>query len=568
MRMASASVRSESFIMTEKTYFTLTETNHGKRKEEEGQEKKGHFTAVQGTSNLLSRSSVGISVRINMSGIWSLLQECLLNQHACYPSSDPVNGLLSSVLGSEKGASIPSFLKLSAEELRPLNCGAGGDSCESLGLQGDQTGLPGSLEIHCVGAFLFRIQIKEEIIDQLLYDIKTQEAKNDRCKERNQHLKEEQIGHIRALLTSLKEQEKELEKIEIVTRDDVEKAMKEKWQYVKDQDKLIKDVRLQIHYVEQKLLRKQTEVDYWLAYKNVGSTEHAKQIEYLEMDIKKLKEDLEEMTEFFRLALEETKEKIDKSTLRQMEQKKEWATENAVKHIDKISCREIKEYEWLKEEASVAAYRKEVSLLEDSIHELEAENIYLINKLFEYKLQFLRVPSQVACDQLINKTFTRGENERRLVVSKLFLTQGAGLQMPGEGSLREQGSPYAGLKSEENSEAAIPEVLPAVQKGSGSKTWDFTVMEEGLEDEEDVVDLQGHSATGFLPPILYEDANDFKEYKDLGSLEVKLMTIVGQAMPIHEDIKEMPSKTQLEEKYDASRSPRQITYQMIKSVFP
>ncbi|XP_044298520.1 coiled-coil domain-containing protein 83 [Varanus komodoensis] len=388
----------------------------------------------------------------------------------------------------------------------------------------------------------YQIQIKEEIIDQLLYDIKTQEAKNDRCKERNQHLKEEQIGHIRALLTSLKEQEKELEKIEIVTRDDVEKAMKEKWQYVKDQDKLIKDVRLQIHYVEQKLLRKQTEVDYWLAYKNVGSTEHAKQIEYLEMDIKKLKEDLEEMTEFFRLALEETKEKIDKSTLRQMEQKKEWATENAVKHIDKISCREIKEYEWLKEE--VAAYRKEVSLLEDSIHELEAENIYLINKLFEYKLQFLRVPS------------------------KLFLTQGAGLQMPGEGSLREQGSPYAGLKSEENSEAAIPEVLPAVQKGSGSKTWDFTVMEEGLEDEEDVVDLQGHSATGFLPPILYEDANDFKEYKDLGSLEVKLMTIVGQAMPIHEDIKEMPSKTQLEEKYDASRSPRQITYQMIKSVFP
>uniref|UniRef100_A0A8D2IPD1 Coiled-coil domain containing 83 n=1 Tax=Varanus komodoensis TaxID=61221 RepID=A0A8D2IPD1_VARKO len=355
----------------------------------------------------------------------------------------------------------------------------------------------------------------------------------------NQHLKEEQIGHIRALLTSLKEQEKELEKIEIVTRDDVEKAMKEKWQYVKDQDKLIKDVRLQIHYVEQKLLRKQTEVDYWLAYKNVGSTEHAKQIEYLEMDIKKLKEDLEEMTEFFRLALEETKEKIDKSTLRQMEQKKEWATE-------------------VVQELSVAAYRKEVSLLEDSIHELEAENIYLINKLFEYKLQFLRVPRvTLAYFIVIQETTSNacrlsGTCQVPLVVAT-----------PSRSAFSLQG-----LKSEENSEAAIPEVLPAVQKGSGSKTWDFTVMEEGLEDEEDVVDLQGHSATGFLPPILYEDANDFKEYKDLGSLEVKLMTIVGQAMPIHEDIKEMPSKTQLEEKYDASRSPRQITYQMIKSVFP
>ncbi|KAL7983222.1 hypothetical protein Chor_000098 [Crotalus horridus] len=94
----------------------------------------------------------------------------------------------------------------------------------------------------------------------------------------------------------MKEQEKELEKIEIVTRDDVEKAMMAKWQYIKDQEKLIR--------------------------------------------------------EFFRISLEEAKDKIDKNTLRQLELKKEWATENAVKHIDKISRREIKEYEWLKEEVS------------------------------------------------------------------------------------------------------------------------------------------------------------------------------------------------------------------------
>lgn len=55
-------------------------------------------------------------------------------------------------------------------------------------------------------------------------------------------------------------------------------------------------MRCQIHYLEQKLVQKQAEVDYWLAYKNVGSAEHAKQIECLEQDIQKLKEDLEEMT--------------------------------------------------------------------------------------------------------------------------------------------------------------------------------------------------------------------------------------------------------------------------------
>ncbi|XP_062830411.1 coiled-coil domain-containing protein 83 [Anolis carolinensis] len=318
----------------------------------------------------------------------------------------------------------------------------------------------------------YQIQIKEEIIDQLLRDIKRLEAANDRNKERNQYLQQEQIENIRALFIALKEQEKELEKIEIVTRDDVEEAMKDKWQYVKDQEKLIKDMRYQIHYVEQRLLQKQAEVDYWEAYKNVGCIDHAKQIECLEQDIKKLKEDLEEMTEYFRIALEETKEKIDKFTLKQIEQKKEWATENAVKHIDKISRREIKEYEWLKDE--VAAYRRDVSDLEVAIHELETENIYLINKLFERKLQFLKVPR------------------------KLFLTQGAGLQIPGKD-----------WEHSDFTESASEFVLAVEDKPSEEK-YEPDKEDEEIE-EDDVVYLRGDAAYSFLPPILYEDSKDFKE---------------------------------------------------------
>ncbi|KAM6448681.1 coiled-coil domain-containing protein 83 [Liasis olivaceus] len=378
----------------------------------------------------------------------------------------------------------------------------------------------------------YQIQIKEEVIDQLLSDIKQLELENDKCKQRNQQLKQEQIGHIRALLTTLKEQEKELEKVDIVTRDDVERAMMDKWQYIKDQEKLIKDMRFQIHFVEQKLLQKQAEIDYWMAYKNVGSTEHANQIQFLEQDIKKLKEDLEEMTEFFRISLEETKEKIDKYTLRQMELKKEWATENAVKHIDKISLREIKEYEWLKEE--VASYRREVTELEKSAHELEKENIYLINKLFERRLQFLKVPR------------------------KLFLTQGAGLQIPGESMDQE----------EEERVMSATETVISMEQPSHDEKRDLDGAENKSADDFEVVYLRGMSMNQFLPPLLYEDSNDFKEYKELGPLDVKLMCVVGQKMPIHEDIKEMASKSHLEEKYDPNRPAQHITYRMIKSVFP
>ncbi|XP_015283216.1 PREDICTED: coiled-coil domain-containing protein 83 [Gekko japonicus] len=407
----------------------------------------------------------------------------------------------------------------------------------------------------------YQIQIKEDVIDQLLLEIKRLEDINERCHERNQNLKAEQTGHLRALLTTLKEQEKELEKLEVVTRDDVEKAMKDKWQYIKDQEKLIKDMRSQINQFEQKLLVKQAEVDYWLEYKNVGSADHAQQIQTLEQDIKKLKEDLEEMIEYFRLALEETKQKIDKYTLKQMELKKEWATENAVKHIDSISCREIKEYEWLKEE--VALYRKEVDEMEATAHALEEENIYLIKKLYDRRLHYLRVPR------------------------KLFLTQGAGLQIPGE-ELENVESKTSGQgasfqvssllypKVKEVKETAA--ITPSYEMDSLASTSEIIFAtdldqegEEGegqSEDPSELVYLRGQTASQFLPPLLYEDTGDFKEYTDLGPLEVKLMSMVGRAVPLHEDIKEMPSRTQLEERFDSSRAFQRITYQMIKSVFP
>ncbi|XP_077197499.1 coiled-coil domain-containing protein 83 [Paroedura picta] len=411
----------------------------------------------------------------------------------------------------------------------------------------------------------YQIQIKDEVIDQLLLEIKRLEDINERCNERNKNLKAEQTGHIRALLATLREQEKELEKLEVVTRDDVEKAMKEKWQYIKDQEKLIKDMRSQIHQIEQKLLVKQAEMDYWLDYKNIGSTDHAKQIQVLEQDIKKLKEDLEEMTEFFRLALEETKQKIDKYTLKQMELKKEWATENAVKHIDSISCREIKEYEWLKEE--VALYRKEVNDMESAAHALEEDNIYLIKKLYDRRLHYLRIPRQ------------------------LFLTQGAGLQIAMEEEteeLKETSSHEDQTEGYGRTLQVSPLLYPSGQfprlltnryEMNSMTSASEIILATELDEEEaggkqrpedpfELVYLRGQMASQFLPPLLYEDVADFKEYTELGPLEVKMMCAVGKAMTVRENNKEMPSRTRLEERYDSSPAAQRITYRMIKSAFP
>ncbi|KFO08527.1 Coiled-coil domain-containing protein 83, partial [Balearica regulorum gibbericeps] len=136
----------------------------------------------------------------------------------------------------------------------------------------------------------------------------------------------------------------------VVTRDDVEESLKAIWQYVKDKEQLLKDLHSQIEGTEQRLSVKQSERDYWLEYKNVGSKAQANRIMNLEKEIKEVKDDLQTATEYYRNALEALKEENDRLVERHMELSKEQAPEKAVRYLDKSSRREIQENEWLKEE--------------------------------------------------------------------------------------------------------------------------------------------------------------------------------------------------------------------------
>ncbi|NWU60639.1 CCD83 protein, partial [Pterocles burchelli] len=175
----------------------------------------------------------------------------------------------------------------------------------------------------------------------------------------------------------------------VVTRDDVEESLKATWQYVKDKEQLLEDLNSQIEETEQRFKVKQTERDYWLEYKNVGSKVEAEKILNLTKDIKEVKDDFHRASEYYRKALKALKEENDRLVERHMKLSMEQAPENAVKYLDKESCREIQENEWLKEE--VKMYQKEVSDLKASVQLLEEENIYLVTKLIDSRLQNLRV---------------------------------------------------------------------------------------------------------------------------------------------------------------------------------
>ncbi|XP_040486870.1 coiled-coil domain-containing protein 83 isoform X4 [Ursus maritimus] len=354
------------------------------------------------------------------------------------------------------------------------------------------------LDYHC--------QIKENAVERFMAQIRRLREKNQKYHERNKRLKDEQTWHIRNLLKELCEEKSD--GLPLVTREDVEKAMKEKWKFERDQE--------------------------------------------------------ENLKEHYKVTLEDARKRIIRETLLQLDQKKEWATKNAIRFIDKGSYREIWENDWLKREdvlssvpalvtsewtalafwtsccsqqqthsyshlPMIANHRKEVEELENTIHELEEENLVLIDQLFNCRLVDLKIPRQ------------------------LYLTQAAGLTAP----------PKAPTE--------LPEIYEEVKgrdimSSSVESSALYLSHEDGIGYAKHLkTDEENSSCIEFgasdMKYLLYEDEQDFKDYVNLGPLQVKLMSVESKKMPIHFQEKEIPVKC-----YEDVRIPEsRITYKMMKS---
>ncbi|XP_042762137.1 coiled-coil domain-containing protein 83 isoform X4 [Panthera leo] len=381
------------------------------------------------------------------------------------------------------------------------------------------------LDYHC--------QIKENAVERFMAQIKRLREKNQKYHERNRRLKDEQTWHIRNLLKELSEEK--LEELPVVTREDVEEAMKEKWKFERDQEENLKDMHMQINNAEKLFLEKLSEKEYWEEYKNAGSEQHAKLIISLQNDINTVKENTEKMSEHYKVTLEDARKRIIRETLLQLDQKKEWATQNAIRFIDKGSYREIRENDWLKRE--IANHRREIEELENTIHKLEEENLVLIDQLFNCRLVDLKIPRQ------------------------LYLTQAAGQTVTPEVPLELPET----LKEESKLQSV--EVKSGNTMSSSAESYALCVTrEDGTRYSKDLkTDEESDSCTGFgasdMKYLLYEDDQDFKDYVNLGPLQVKLMSVESKKMPIHFQETEIPVKF-----YEDVKSPESyITYKMMKS---
>ncbi|OPJ74671.1 coiled-coil domain-containing protein 83 isoform B [Patagioenas fasciata monilis] len=368
----------------------------------------------------------------------------------------------------------------------------------------------------------YQIENKEAAIDQALLDLEEVKKKNKEYHERNYLLKEKQQAQIRRILRHLEEEEKKREEKEVVTRDDVEESLKATWQYVRDEEQLLKDLQSQIEETDQRTSEKQSERDYWLEYINVGSKIEAKEITNLEKDIEDVKDDLHRNTEYYCNTLQALEEEHVRLLDEHMKLSKEQTPENAVKYLDRNTCKEFQENEWLKEEVKI--YRKEVSDLKASIQLLEEENVGLVTKLIDAKLQ--------------------------IVPRHLFLIQAAGLQ----DEMKE--TEYKEYAEADGDESLRNTTVPCQKNKTFAKIWSETEKPEDSDEE-----LQ-KTSTPTSDSLLSEDEKDSQEYLEL---ETNLLCVVGKAMPIHEQPEEMPSTSHTEDGV-TGKSDRHITARMIRAL--
>ncbi|XP_023613148.1 coiled-coil domain-containing protein 83 [Myotis lucifugus] len=411
-----------------------------------------------------------------------------------------------------------------------------------------QDGLPREERLSISEALLhYHLQIKENIVERLMVQIKNLREKNQKSHDRNGRLKDEQIWHIRNLLKELSEEKSEGLK---VTREDVETAMKEKWKFERDQEQNLKDMRLQISNAEKLFLEKLSEKEYWEEYKNVGSAQHAKLIISLQNDINKVKENAEKMSEQYKITLEDARKRIIRDTLLQLDQKKEWATENAVRFIDKGSYREIWENDWLKKE--IAIHRKEVDVLEKAIQELEEENLELIDQLFNCRLVDLKIPRQLYFTQAAG-TGT-GTCQGTPPMHK-FVHRASSIHIINFFSFTPEKSkpePIEETSSNKMSSSVAFEALPISQEDDIRSD-----QQQSTDSESSSIDF----GTSDMKYLLYEDEKDFKDYVNLGPLEVKLMRVESKKMQIH--FQEKPITDKL---FEEVKGPQvHVTYRMMKS---
>uniref|UniRef100_A0A8W8JA08 Coiled-coil domain-containing protein 83 n=1 Tax=Magallana gigas TaxID=29159 RepID=A0A8W8JA08_MAGGI len=364
----------------------------------------------------------------------------------------------------------------------------------------------------------YQIGIIEKKLEDVMYETRGWEEKNKKLTDRNTTLLDEQEVLIKHLLEQAKIADQYFSEEEIKRREDVILCMKDKWDRQRELEREIEGVKKQIASVEEEIRLVQKEVDYCKNYRDVEQHKNKKRINLLEADIEDMEASFQEMKTHLERSNERSKNEISSRTENMLDKQKDLATQKAISKLDKYSQREVLDNEWLTREVNL--HRKDTEALREKVEGLEKGNLEIMAELFECKIEDLKISRKFFLTQ-----FEENENLEETGVLEMDL---------GNLSINDRtASKQMVLYDSGDGDGAVykPVVRPksATQRAVEEKVFSLArgMTVESDEDSDNVSD-----DTELLDNMFFEE-EDWNDYLQLGKVELKLLNVTGQQMPIH-----------------------------------
>lgn len=377
----------------------------------------------------------------------------------------------------------------------------------------------------------YQIGIIEKKLEDVMYETRGWEEKNKKLTDRNATLLDEQEVLIKHLLEQAKIADQYFSEEEIKRREDVILCMKDKWDRQRELEREIEGVKEQIASVEEEIRLVQKEVDYCKNYRDVEQHKNKKRINLLEADIEDMEASFQEMKTHLERSNERSKNEISSRTESMLDKQKDLATQKAISKLDKYSQREVLDNEWLTREVNL--HRNDTEALREKVEGLEKGNLEIMAELFECKIEDLKISRKFFLTQ-----FEENENLEETGVLEMDL---------GNLSINDRtASKQMVLYDSGDGDGAVykPVVRPksATQRAVEEKVFSLArgMTVESDEDSDNVSD-----DTELLDNMFFEE-EDWNDYLQLGKVELKLLNVTGQQMPIHVPIQ--PSEAEIQAK--------------------
>ncbi|KAK3097159.1 hypothetical protein FSP39_006938 [Pinctada imbricata] len=374
----------------------------------------------------------------------------------------------------------------------------------------------------------YQIGIIEKKLEDHMYEAKGWEEKNKKLEERNENLMQEQEVLIKHMLRQSKIADEKFGDEEVKHREDVVVSLKDKWKIQRQLEREIDEMKQTIADTEEEISRLNGEVNYCKDYRDKGRHENERRIKQLKEDLAALDQSFDEMKAHLERSDKRARDEISDYTENMLHKQKDVATQKAISKMDKYSQREVLDNEWLMRE--VELHRRDVGDQRKVVEDLERGNLEIMAELFECKIEDLKVSRNFFLTQFAENENLEESGILEMDLSKLSINEQKHQQLmlyEGEGDGDKETESKALVRPQSAVQKAVEEKVFALARSA--------MIESGSDSEES-------TETDLLDNMYFEE-EDWDDYLRLGKLELKLLNITGQQMPIH--VPEPPSEEEI-----------------------